>query len=64
MKEYRKRYMALLTLALDGAAWSASRPDRLTLEEGRTLGTQLIEDWVGPNNHIKEVTVYYKGEWV
>jgi len=43
MKEYRKRYMALLTLALDGAEWSALRPDRLTLEEG-TLGTQLIED--------------------
>jgi len=58
-----KRYMALLTLALDAAEWSASRPDRLTLEEVRTPGTQLIEDWVGPNNHIKDVTVYYKDEW-
>jgi len=55
--------MALLTLAPDGAEGSASRPDRLTLEEGRTLGTQLTEDQVSPHNHIKEVTAYYKDEW-
>jgi len=63
IKEYRKRYMALLTLAPDVAERSASRPDRLTLEEGRILSTQLIGDCVGPNNHIKDVTVYYKDEW-
>jgi hypothetical protein len=40
----------------------ASRPDRLTLEEGRKLGTQSIGNWVGLKNHIKNVTVYYKDE--
>lgn len=40
VKEYRKRHMALLTLALDGAEWSASSPDRHTLEEERIPSTK------------------------
>jgi hypothetical protein len=37
----------LLTSALDGGEWSASRPGRFTSKE-RAPGTNWIEGWVGP----------------
>jgi hypothetical protein len=38
---------SLLTSALDGGEWSASRPGRFTHRE-RATGTQWIGGWVGP----------------
>jgi hypothetical protein len=40
VKEYSKRHMALLSLALDADEWSASSPDRHTLEEERIISTK------------------------
>jgi hypothetical protein len=37
---------ALLTLAVDGDEWSASRPDHFTPRE-RVPGVHWIGDWVG-----------------
>jgi hypothetical protein len=39
--------MHSLTSSLDGAEWSASRPDRFTSRE-RAPGTHWIGGWVGP----------------
>jgi len=38
---------SLLTSALDGGEWSASRPGRFTPKE-RASGTHWIRGWVGP----------------
>jgi hypothetical protein len=45
---------ALLTSALGGAEWSASRPDHFIPRE-RTPGTRWIEDWMGPRAGLDAV---------
>jgi len=46
--------MHLLTSALDGGEWSASRPGRFALRE-RAPGTPCIGGWVGPRAVLDRV---------
>jgi hypothetical protein len=44
----------ILTLALDGGEWSASRPDRFNPRE-RAPGTHWIGGWLGPRSVLDAV---------
>jgi len=45
----------VLTTALDGGEWKASRPSRFTTGE-RARGTSWIGGWVGPRAGLDAVT--------
>jgi hypothetical protein len=44
----------VLTSALVGGEWTASRPGRFTLGE-RALSTHWIDGWVGPRTSLDDV---------
>jgi hypothetical protein len=54
MKAWMCRSEYLLTLALAGGEWSASRPGRLTARE-RGPGTLCIEGWVDPRTGLDDM---------